>query len=278
VSDQAPQQSKGRRGEGPSSRVPHWLRLPPLLLPLLRSQWQQQRWQVVLCAVVMSVLLAATVRAQLISTREAGTLILWIGGFVLTGFLAIGPIGSERANGTWRHLRALPVPGASVILAKWLFGVLSVVGIVLLATLAGWLAGRGLFVPTQWLLASGLMAAFGLGGWYTVVLLATLRSRNEYEAAMMVLSVSIIGALWFLVAAMQSEGDPLLSIPGMVGSAHPMLCWVFAGHVGGWHEGGNFLVERIPISAILWWLGPVVVLNWISRRRMRASRMLEALS
>lgn len=270
MSDQTAHQTKGSRGEEPSSRVPDWVRL---LRPLLRSQWQQQRWQVVLCAVVMSVLLAATVRAQLISTREAGTLILWIGGFVLTGFLAIGPIGSERANGTWRHLRALPVPGATIILAKWLFGVLSVVGIVLLATLTGWLAGHGLFIPTQWLVSSGLLAAFGLGGWYTVVLLATLRSRNEYEAAMMVLCVSIIGALWFLVAAMQREGDPLLSISALVGVAHPMACgaWAYAVSMENRRATGDVMVETIAVSAVLWWIGPIVVLGWLTRRRMAVS-------
>jgi len=275
VSDQTLHQSKGSRGEGPSSRAPHWLRL---LGPLLRSQWQQQRWQVVLCAVVMSVLLAATVRAQLISTREAGTLILWIGGFVLTGFLAIGPIGSERANGTWQHLRALPAPGATIVLAKWLFGVRSVVGIVLLATLAGWLAGRGLFVPTQWLLLSGVLAAFALGGWYTVLLLATLRSRNEYEAAMMVLSVSIIGVIWFLVAAMRYSGDPLLNICALVGVAHPMACGTYVFHILDRGETGVFMVATIAVSAALWWIGPIVVLGWLSRRSMTTSRMPEARS
>ena len=276
MSDQALHKTKGSQGKGLSSRVPHWVRL---LGPLLRSQWQQQRWQVILCALVMSGLLAATVRAQLISTREAGTLILWIGGFVLTGFLAIGPIGSERASGTWRHLRALPAPCATIILAKWLFGVLSVVAIVLLATLAGWLAGRGLFVPTQWLLKSGLLAAFALGGWYTVVLLATLRSRNEYEAAMMVLSVSIIGILWFLVAAMPWEGDPLLNISGLVGMAHPMACWAYAVHIlEDPRATGNFLVETIAVSAVLWWIAPAVTLGWLSRRRMTVLGMPEARS
>lgn len=273
MSDQTSQQSKGSRGEGPSSRAPHWLRL---LGPLLRSQWQQQRWQVVLCAVVMSVLLAATVRAQLISTREAGTSILWIGGFVLTGFLAIGPIGGERANGTWQHLRALPAPGATIILAKWLFGVLSVVGIVLLATLAGSLAGRGLFVPTQWLLLSGVLAAFALGGWYTVLLLATLRSRNEYEAAMMVLCVSIIGIIWFLVAAMRHSGDPLLIISALVGVAHPMACGTCVFHILYRGTTGLSMVATLAVSAVLWWIGPIIVLGWLSRRRMRASQMPEA--
>jgi ABC-type transport system involved in multi-copper enzyme maturation permease subunit len=233
---------------------------------------------VVLCAVVMSVLLAATIRAQLISTREAGTSILWIGGFVLTGFLAIGPIGSERATGTWRHLRSLPVPGAAVILAKWLFGVRSVAGIVLLATLAGWLAGRGLFVPTQWLLLSGVLAAFALGGWYTVLLLATLRSRNEYEAAMMVLCVSIIGVIWFLVVAVQRWGDPFLSIPVIVGMAHPLACGAYVSDIRTLSGTPGFLVATIIVSAVLWWIGPVVVLGWLSRRSMKTSQMPEARS
>ena len=278
---------------------PERISLKPLVRALLRSQWQQQRWQVVLAGVVMAVLMAGTVRAQLVSMHEAAAGILWIGGYVLAAFLAITPIGGERANDTWEHLTALPAPRAAVILAKWLFGVIAIVCIILIATTAGWVAGQGLFLPTGWVLTKGMSVAFGLGAWYILLLLPTLRSRNEYEAAMMVLAVSVIGAVWamlpcfFLPGLLDRHtlppaglGETLLQWAQIaVGLTHPVLCAENIAHVGRRIVRGmvnedfwrlaSFWCGGFLVSTALWWIAPWAILARASRREIRKARAAE---
>ena len=244
-----------------------------MLKPLLYSQWQQQRWQVILAAVAMAVLLAGTVRAQLVSMREAATGILWFGGYIVAGFLAISPIGGERSNGTWQHLMALPTPRAAVILAKWLFGVISIVCIVLMATAAGWIAGQGLYLPTGWLVKTGLATAFGLGGWYIVLLLPTLRSRNEYSAAMMVLAVSVVGAVWFASTVTQAWG-----LSRLIGLAHPMGVVLLGELPRNDDRWVRTLTAGFALSTALWWIVPATVMGWLCRRQCRKARLAEAIS
>ncbi len=249
-----------------------------MLKPLLYSQWQQQRWQVILAAVAMAVLLAGTVRAQLVSMREAATAILWFGGYIVAGFLAISPIGGERSNGTWQHLMALPTPRAAVILAKWLFGMISIVCIVLIATAAGWIAGQGLYLPTGWLLGQGLAAAFGLGGWYIVLLLPTLRSPNEYSAATMVLAVSVVGAVWYLhpVYILALTPDLRLGFGPLVAAAHPLAVSL----LGLFSDNSSlyFMPPCIAVAAALWWIVPAAVMGWLCRRQCRDAWLAEAIS
>ena len=251
-----------------------------MLKPLLYSQWQQQRWQVILAAVAMAVLLAGTVRAQLVSMREAATAILWFGGYIVAGFLAISPIGGERSNGTWQHLMALPTPRAAVILAKWLFGVISIVCIVLMATAAGWIAGQGLYLPTGWLVKTGLAAAFGLGGWYIVLLLPTLRSRNEYSAAMMVLAVSVIGAIWYSGPLVLLQAAPYLGVGvgPLLGAAHPLAISLLGEFADSDRSSQRFWAPCIALAAALWWIVPAVVMGWLCRRQCSKARLAEAIS
>lgn len=251
-----------------------------MLKPLLYSQWQQQRWQVILAAVAMAVLLAGTVRAQLVSMREAATAILWLGGYIVAGFLAISPIGGERSNGTWQHLMALPTPRAAVILAKWLFGAISIVCIVLIATAAGWIAGQGLYLPTGWLVKTGLAAAIGLGGWYIVLLLPTLRSPNEYSAAMMVLAVSVIGAIWYVHPRAVLDFSPYVGLgPGaLCAAAHPLAISLLGEFTESDYSLQQFLAPCIAVAAALWWIVPAVVMGWLCRRQCRKARLAEGIS
>ncbi|HVP12896.1 MAG TPA: ABC transporter permease subunit, partial [Phycisphaerae bacterium] len=107
---------------------------------LLRKEWQEQHWRFVLGTIVLSALLAGMLRAQIIPSNEAAVLIYWPVGVLMTIFIAMGPVATERADRTWGFLIAQPVSRADVLLAKWRAGLYQVLGIMAIATAAGALA------------------------------------------------------------------------------------------------------------------------------------------
>src|SRR5260221_12632211 len=90
---------------------------------LLRKEWQEQRWRFFLGTVVFSCLLAGLLRAQIIPNGEAALLIYGPVGLVMTIFLAMGSVASERADHTWEFLTVQPVSRAQLLRAKWMMGV-----------------------------------------------------------------------------------------------------------------------------------------------------------
>src|ERR1041384_957150 len=104
---------------------------------LLRKEWQEQRWRFFLATLVLSGLLAGLLRAQVIPAKESLILIYWPAGLLILLFLAMGPVASERANRTWEFLMAQPVSRGEVLRAKWLMGLLQLVGVMMIACFAG---------------------------------------------------------------------------------------------------------------------------------------------
>ncbi len=188
---------------------------------LLRKEWCEQRWRFFLSTVVLGGLLAGLLRAQVIPSLEAATLIYGPVGLVLVIFLAAGPVAAERADRTWEFLIAQPVSRSQVVLAKWAMGVFQLAGTMVIATIAGLLAleSRGFRImprapefygqnPAEAFMVWGathpalslcLFAAVGtiaMVCWFTPLCLLLMRARNEFTAVLGGLLVTIALLLW----------------------------------------------------------------------------------
>ena len=116
-------------------------------LALLWKEWREQRWRFVLSLLVLVVLSASLVRAQLVALPEAVLIVFGLVGLLLAIFLALGGIATEREDNTWPFLRARPVRAAELLQVKWFFGAASLVTSFVAAGLAAHAAAasRNLF-------------------------------------------------------------------------------------------------------------------------------------
>ena len=191
---------------------------------LLRKEWQEQRWRFFLGTTVLSGLLAGLLRAQIIPNGEAALLIYGLVGLVMTIFLAMGSVASERADRTWEFLTVQPVSRARLLRAKWLMGLAQLVGMMVIATLAGIaaMASRGFrrmpkeFAdntfsgvqnvshlltgahPLQTIGVFALVATISLACWYTPLFLLLTRARQEFTAALGGIFLTIALLVWLL--------------------------------------------------------------------------------
>lgn len=196
---------------------------------LLSKEWREQRWRFALGTLVMTAMLAGLLRAQIIPYNEAALLIYWPVGVILVIFLAMGPVASERSDRTWEFLLAQPVSRSRVLLAKWLIGLVQLVGMLAIATAAGLLAmasrGIGSFAsmlgelgsetardpasdvykaaaewaqshPAVWVCVMALAAIVALSGWYTVLFFILTRARNEFAAGLGGILLTIAVHAW----------------------------------------------------------------------------------
>ena len=196
---------------------------------LWRKEWHEHRWRFLLGTLVLSLMLAGLLRAQLIPYREATLLIYWPVGMVMTVLLAMGFVAAEKADRTWAFLVAQPVSRAAILRAKWALGLLQLVGMLAIATACGVLAmwSRGFYEyhvlwaddprrisdsfskwlivrlgdhPGVWVAQVGLVSIVALSCWYTALFLVLARARNEFEAGLAGLLLTILLHLWLLVA------------------------------------------------------------------------------
>ena len=190
---------------------------------LLRKEWQEQRWRFFLGTTVLSGLLAGLLRAQIIPNGEAALLIYGLVGLIMTIFLAMGSVASERADRTWEFLTVQPVSRARLLRAKCVMGLAQLTGMMAIATLAGTaaMASRGFRrMPElsdynyQWHLSyfsllSGthplqtvgvfaLVATISLACWYTPLFLLLTRARQEFTAALGGIFLTIALLVWLM--------------------------------------------------------------------------------
>ncbi len=198
---------------------------------LLSKEWHEQRWRFFLGTLVLSALLAGLLRAEVIPRSEAALIIYWPVGVILVIFLAMGSVSVERSDRTWEFLIAQPVSRAQVLRAKWLVGLLELVGMMTIATLAGLLAvwsrgfrlmppdpfntgpgpgpetdwfDRTIYVTGQWLSAHPVIqlcvvaaaSTVALACWYTPLFLILTRARNEFAAALGGVLLTIAAHAW----------------------------------------------------------------------------------
>lgn len=186
---------------------------------LLWKEWCEQRWRCVLGTLVLAVIAASLVRAQLIPLPESLVIVFGPLGLLLAIFLAMGSVATEREDGTWEFLRARPVGTATLLRAKWLIGALNlVVAFAVAGTTVYWaahsrrlfalptppgveleprlLASLGQTVQSLWLLVSVSLVA--MLAWYTVLFFILTRARNELHAGLGGVLLTLAALAWML--------------------------------------------------------------------------------
>ncbi len=199
---------------------------------MLGKEWREQRWRFFLSTVVMTGLLAGLMRAQIISHGEAALLIYWPVGCLMVVFLAMGSVAVERAERTWEFLIAQPISRADVLATKWAVGAAQLVGMYVIATIAGllaiwsrqpatliktddtlrtWLEGVGktplrdafaealsTVSPMAWVAWIALVAVCSMLCLYTLIFFVLTRARNEFTAGLGGVFAMIVVHLWLL--------------------------------------------------------------------------------
>lgn len=257
---------------------------------LMWKEWREQRWRFLLGTMVVTGLMAGLMRAQVISVREAALFVCWPVGIVMTIFLAMGPVASERAERTWEFLVAQPVRRSDVLLAKWLVGLLQLTAMMLIATAAGMLAlwsrtrhylpfqlgskpsdmSEGWFRdlgvmhayhPVLWLGCYGLVATLTLLCCYTPLFFTLSRARNEFTAALGVILLVIVAHAWVFQVFVGGFEQPVLLVTGSLSPLSPLLLHPLT--LGGWWpDVGARTVATIalgfwPIHFLVWMVVPV---------------------
>ncbi len=187
---------------------------------VLWKEWREQRWRGVLGAVVMGLLSASLVRAQIIPVSESLLLLFGPLGLLLAIFLAMGNVASERADGTWAFLTAQPAARSTLLRGKWLIGAAQLLAILLLAALAAYFAalsrgvfdlppppdyvvqgggGGGFFAGSHsaaWLWRISLAAAVSMLAWYSGLFFILTRARTELHAGLGGVLLSLVVIVW----------------------------------------------------------------------------------
>lgn len=190
-----------------------------MIRALLWKEWREQRWRMLLSVFVLATISASLVRAQIIPTPEAMMLSFGILGLILTIFLSMGSVATERQDHTWSFLIAQPVSRATLLDVKWAMGATNLLAALLAAGLAvTWAAwSRGLFseslppyqmvTVTSSLFASSPnsaawiwrvvgLSAVALLSLYTVLFFILTRATNELHAGLGGLLATIAILAW----------------------------------------------------------------------------------
>jgi ABC-type Na+ efflux pump permease subunit len=252
---------------------------------LALKEWREQRWRFFLGTVVLTGMLAGTLRAQIITPSEAALFIYWPVGVVLAVFLAMGPVATERADRTWEFLVAQPISRADVLFVKWGVGLMQLVGMMVIATAAGGLAlwSRDFSGPTTWLnqgvrdpwdiaalleIANqhpvawlcriGLAATVALASWYTPLFLILTRARNEFTAALGGLLLTIALHFW-LAQFVAAKLDGFLIAPAILNPLSPIALLLDPPHI-------HWLPAVCLMHIVMWLAVPIVLMRRLSRR------------
>lgn len=250
---------------------------------LLSKEWHEQRWRFILGTIVLTALLAGLVRAEVIPRMEAAMLIYWPVGLILVIFLAMGPVAVERSDRTWEFLVARPISRMDVIKAKWLMGLLQLVGMMTVATLAGVLAmwSRGFRMlppdpylatrppnlpwldwimydtlgwlsahPTIQLCVVAIASTVALACWFTPLFLILTRARNEFAAALGGILLTIAVHAWLAQFFGFNMGFRFLIVPALFNP----LAGLIVAITPGW---AIFLPVLMLVHVLLWIVLPL---------------------
>jgi hypothetical protein len=200
------------------------------------------------------------IRARLASIRETTVMVMIFGGILLSIVLVIAPVPSERTRGTLEFLRALPVDGRRVLLAKWLVGELSIAGMFAVCVLAGVLTAGWVGADASWMVLAALCVSVSMMAFHTLLLILLRRARNELDAALYAFFLGVIVGVWSSYAA--TAKWLALCVVGYVGPAAPVFALL--------REGLDLLLVSAFATALIWIVAPGVWLWRSGQGRMRA--------
>ncbi|MBN1341448.1 MAG: ABC transporter permease subunit [Phycisphaerae bacterium] len=251
------------------------------------KEWREQRWRFFLATIVMTALLAGLLRAQIIPYGEAALLIYWPVGCLMVIFLAMGSVASERADRTWEFLVAQPVTRADVLLTKWAVGAAQLVGMFVIATVAGlwaiwsrqpaanlyqdygpwlyklasaesaeaFLQALSQVSPLAWVAWLAVAATGSMLCLYTPMFLILTRARNEFTAGLGGVFLIIVAHLWLLQVGVLVFRRQWIWLPSVINPLTPLLLAV--------HPVAALLGPvLVPLYVFIW----VFVLLWLFRR------------
>lgn len=258
-------------------------------LALLWKEWREQRWRCVLGTLVLAVIAASLVRAQLIPLPESLVIVFGPLGLLLAIFLAMGSVATEREDGTWDFLRARPVPIVTLLRAKWLIGALHLVVAFVVAGAAVYWAARsrrlfalalspewldpgprvlgslGESATSLWLLVS--LSLVAMLAWYTVLFFILTRARNELHAGLRGVLLTLAAVAWMLqYPASRAEwftDPPLAKALWTSALLNPLSPLVYILEKPVWQA------LSVGIALIVWTAGPL----WLVGRLERAGRL-----
>ncbi len=260
---------------------------------LIRKEWQEQRWRFVLGTVVVTALLAGMLRAQIIPPGETSVLIYWMTGVVVVIFLAMAPVAGERADGTWAFLTAQPVPRSEVLIAKWGMGLIHLLGMMIVATVAGVLAlwsrghrgqllayesllpfslsagSEGLYRwacqhPSVWLCLLAAVATVSLASWYTPLFFILTRARNEFTAALGGILLTLVLHLWLIQFVFFLDVPRIWRLPVALNPLGPLVL-VLSRKVFG-PAGFWWLLLMMGVQVGLWIVVPLMIVRRVTGR------------
>ncbi len=255
---------------------------------LLWKEWREQRWRFVLGTLVLTVLAAGLVRAQLATMPESVVLVFGPIGLLLAIFLAMGSVATERADGTWPFLRARPIGTAAILRFKWLIGAANLAAAFLIAAVAAYLAAwsRGLFdLPPPppnlgpqftgtlpygnsagWMWMLVLLALVSMLAWYTALFFILTRARDEMHAGLGGLLLTIACLAWLVqypISKFENDWEaPVQKALWVSSMLNPLSPVVFAA------EPLPYRLLTVSIALVVWIIAPL----WLVGRLARAEK------
>lgn len=259
---------------------------------LLWKEWREQRWRMILSVFVLATISASLVRAQLIPTPEAILLSFGVLGLILTIFLSMGSVATERQDGTWPFTLSQPIPRPTILRVKWLIGALNLLIALLFSGLAvTWAAwSRNLYAldgPPAWLTErvsiitdnpnSALwtwriivLSCVSLLSLFTVLFFLLTRARNELHAGLGGILLTFIILAWLLqYLSVRHTG-------GAFGGLHAWekAFWYSAlinplSPIAFMFESLRVQACAVTLSVTLWTILPLTLIGAADRRRTR---------
>lgn len=163
-----------------------------MIRALMWKEVREQAGRWLLATILLAGLTSLLIHARLISIREVSATVLMIGGMVLSIVLIIAPLPSEKTRGTLDFLMAFPIDRKRVLFAKWLTGVLSIVGLYAACCLAGVITAAFVGLNAAWMLKTATPMCVSMLAYHSLFFMLAPRAKHELDAAMLAFFLAII--------------------------------------------------------------------------------------
>lgn len=161
---------------------------------LLWREWREERWRLAFGCVLLIGSTAVGLRARMASDADTLLLVVLLGGFLMPLLVAVGTIGSDREERSLDYLTALPVAPRSILGAKSVVALATV-----LVPIAGALVVALLSAAGRDMTAARMLLLFGLIAWVAVNLVIwvlAFGAAQPTEARVAVIAIAVL-AVWF---------------------------------------------------------------------------------
>ena len=176
---------------------------------LIWKEWHEQAWKLAFGCIVLGAFAFIGVRTRIIPDEQ---MLLWV-CFPAIGLLpllaTIGLVPTERSDGTFNTLAALPVPMRSIVWLKIATGLVLCVVPLLLAMLisVAFFGGREMSISA--IVALFMRSMLSSAALFVWMFAATIRLPTEPRAAMVSIGVLLI---WLMISVGTAQAQrPLLS-------------------------------------------------------------------